>query len=104
MLTGSLSINMQLKEYYDASGLRSYENVDVSRMRGQQLMDGSAVNFVEGTRLDIGKTMGFHSQEIYCVVPIAVGNETLETYDFWAVGTGCCSGIAQDFHCGEWNN
>merc|ERR1719450_1718858 len=73
-------------------------------MRGQQLMDAGIVDFAEGTRIDVSKSMGFKSNVVYCVAPITLGNQSLPTYDFWAVGTGCCSGSQRDFHCHGYND
>merc|ERR1719330_1963507 len=38
---------------------------------------------------------------MYCVAPIARG--TAPTYDFWAVGTNCCSKQGS-FRCGSYRN
>lgn len=94
--------------YHTAPGrvvqnLNTYSYVDPAWMKGAQVMDAGVVSFVQGTRLDFGKSMGFKHNKMYCVVPITHGNDTLYSYDFWAVGTNCCSGQATDFHCKGFN-
>lgn len=90
--------------FYDFRSLNSYSDVDVSSMRGQQLMDAGEVIFAEGTRLDLKKAMGFKNSKTYCVVPITRGSEQLPTYDFWAVGTNCCSSTSANFYCPGFND
>lgn len=93
-----------MEPYYDSTNLYTYHNVDPARRRGGQMMDAGKIMFVNSTRLDISRSMGFKNLEIYCVAPIVTGKKALETYDFWAVGKDCCSGNAADFHCGHFNN
>jgi hypothetical protein len=109
VVLGDANFFMNLQPFYDMNNLGSYDNIDPSLFRGQQLMDAGRIFFTNTTKIDLRRAMGFRNQEMYCVAPISVahGNgtfETLQTYDFWAVGVGCCSGDNPDFHCGEFNN
>lgn len=98
-----------MTRYRDYTNLNDYNYVDVVRTRGQQLMDGGRLNFIEGTKLDLRKAIGFKNLRTYCVVPLTMANKhgvmnELSSYDFWAVGLDCCSGDNTDYHCGEFNN
>jgi len=109
-LGGNGTYASYVKPYYDINNLNVYPIVDVQRTKGSQLMDAGIVNFDQGSQLVLPKSIGFKNEDIYCVVPIAkVDPKThtiapMDTYDFWAVGTNCCSGHIPDFHCGEYSN
>lgn len=96
---GILNYTVNTLPYQQMTHLNSYADVDPAVQRGAQLMDAGSVIFTETTRLDLEKSMGFKNQETYCVAPIVQGNATLASYDFWAVGSDCCSGRKNDFHC-----
>lgn len=91
--------------YYTWSGLNSYQNVDPAKMGGEAFMDAGKVSFSSSTKLDLTKAAGFLNLDMYCVTPIvsSSGPKDREPYDFWAVGTNCCSGNAVDFHCGAFD-
>lgn len=106
---GNRNFWVNSEPFYDITSLNSYEGVDPSRMRGQELMDAGRVVFTKDVHLDLTKSMSFRNQETYCVAPITVNlgnisNPPLASYDFWAVGKDCCSGAAADFHCGAYSN
>mmetsp|Transcript_43950 Transcript_43950/g.71229 ORF Transcript_43950/g.71229 Transcript_43950/m.71229 type:complete len:320 (+) Transcript_43950:81-1040(+) len=95
--------------FLDAGNMNDYMNVSPKEYKGNQLMDAGRIHFSADAKLDLTKSMGFKNLDTYCVVPITVGStaggpEQLENYDFWAIGTNCCSGHVADFHCGEYNN
>lgn len=96
---GVLNYTVNTLPYQQMTHLNSYVDVDPASYRGAQLMDAGSVIFTETSRLDLAKSMGFKNQETYCVAPIVQGNETMASYDFWAVGSDCCSGRKNDFHC-----
>jgi hypothetical protein len=106
---GNMTFWSFMQKYYDYKSLNDYQLVDVARTRGEQLMDAGSVSFTQGSGLDLRKSMGFKNLDVYCVAPITVTNANfmrteLNNYDFWAVGTNCCSGDYTDFHCGEFDN
>jgi len=94
--------NMQ--PFFDVLNLSSYPSVNTAQTRGQQLMDAGRIVFTPGTHLDVSKAMGFRNLDTYCVAPITSVDSPVSSYDYWAVGTNCCSGQAGDFQCGEFNN
>eukprot|EP00397_Hematodinium_sp_SG-2012_P028135 GEMP01029605.1.p1 GENE.GEMP01029605.1~~GEMP01029605.1.p1 ORF type:complete len:288 (+),score=58.53 GEMP01029605.1:274-1137(+) len=103
-LFGDMNFWTNMQPYYDIDNLNNYPSVDPSTEKGQQLMDAGRVYFSDGATLDLKKAMGFKNLDLYCVAPIIKGDQQLATYDFWAVGLNCCSGVSSDFRCGEYNN
>lgn len=101
---GAINYYSHMKPYYVMRNLGNYSNISPAKMRGQQLMDAGMIEFVPGAHIDLTKSMGFKNRAIYCVAPITLNNETLGTYDFWAVGKDCCSGNQANFHCPNFNN
>jgi len=101
---GDMNFWFNMQPFFDIENLNTYPSVNPAREKGQQLMDAGRVYFAEGTALDMRKAMGFKNLDLYCVAPIVNGQQQLASYDFWAVGINCCSGVSSDFRCGEFNN
>eukprot|EP00927_Polykrikos_kofoidii_P009361 TRINITY_DN13905_c0_g1_i1.p1 TRINITY_DN13905_c0_g1~~TRINITY_DN13905_c0_g1_i1.p1 ORF type:complete len:300 (-),score=43.84 TRINITY_DN13905_c0_g1_i1:506-1405(-) len=104
MLIGEWNWSNHMAGYFGMAHLNDYSRVDPARMRGKQIMDAGAVNFVEGAFVDTKLAMAFRSDGLYCVAPITSTSLSLVAYDFWAVGKNCCSGVSGDFHCGDVKN
>eukprot|EP00933_Yihiella_yeosuensis_P073338 TRINITY_DN81999_c0_g1_i1.p1 TRINITY_DN81999_c0_g1~~TRINITY_DN81999_c0_g1_i1.p1 ORF type:complete len:321 (-),score=53.67 TRINITY_DN81999_c0_g1_i1:98-1060(-) len=91
---------------YALEGLRVYKEIDTMETSGARVMDASRIDFLEGTTVMTDMAMSYTDHETYCVAPIAsnVAKEGgLSSYDFWAVGVGCCSPGQSNFHCGAYN-
>lgn len=101
---GNANFKYNMVPFKDVSNMNSYELINPTTGKGNQVMDAGRVKFVDEAKLDLTKAMGFRNLDTYCVVPIVTGNEKQDNYDFWAVGTNCCSSHVSDFHCGEFNN
>jgi len=103
IVLGDYIYHSKMVPFFDMRALNSYVDVDPARMLGEQVMDGGRVQFTDDTALDLSKSTGFRNGDTYCVAPIAT--DPMEgRFDFWAVGMGCCSGVGNDFACGEYNN
>lgn len=92
--------------YYDLTNLNSYPSVNPLTFNGAQLMDAGIIDFQKGAKLDLKKSIGFKNDDVYCVAPVTMegANKSVKEFDFWAVGTNCCSGHSStDFKCGEYN-
>lgn len=103
-ILGDLNYWNHMNAYYSLESLNTYPGVDPRFDKGQQLMDSGRTYFAQGTKLDRKKAVAFKNNDVYCAAPIVNGDEKLATYDFWAVGTNCCSGASSEFHCGEYDN
>eukprot|EP00411_Alexandrium_monilatum_P112993 CAMPEP_0175683444 /NCGR_PEP_ID=MMETSP0097-20121207/26330_1 /TAXON_ID=311494 /ORGANISM="Alexandrium monilatum, Strain CCMP3105" /LENGTH=318 /DNA_ID=CAMNT_0016990353 /DNA_START=54 /DNA_END=1007 /DNA_ORIENTATION=- len=101
---GDMNFSNNTVPYEDLQNLSTHPNVDPGTTSSRQVMDVGRVMFVEGSALDLTKSVGFKNSDRYCVAPITKKGKKMENYDFWAIGLNCCSGDASDFHCGEFDN
>merc|ERR1740121_894942 len=67
-------------------------------------MDAGMVTFVEGTTLDLQRSIEFKNVDQYCVAPIKMNGVDQEVYDYWAIGLNCCGKYGANFTCGEYDN
>mmetsp|Transcript_28868 Transcript_28868/g.66533 ORF Transcript_28868/g.66533 Transcript_28868/m.66533 type:complete len:328 (+) Transcript_28868:48-1031(+) len=104
-ILGQQNFAKNMQPFYDVQNLNEYFSVDPTQYRGNQLMDSGKVHFNEKSYIDRRYAMGFQNYDTYCVAPIVTQSDSVETYDFWAVGTNCCTyGAQPDFRCGEYGN
>jgi hypothetical protein len=96
---GDQAYHHYTQPYYDIMSFNSYNDVRTDTMRGEQLMDAGIVTFSANTTLDYAKAVGFKNGDTYCVAPIVRGTATMQVYDFWAVGTNCCSSTTAEYRC-----
>jgi hypothetical protein len=104
---GSLVYKNSTRPYLDTVALNVYTNVDPTTTGGNEMMDAGQVTFVPSAVVDGEHSMGFVNFITYCVAPITIPSAVSEgtIYDFWAVGTDCCSGgLSGNFACGSVSN
>jgi hypothetical protein len=109
---GEMNYTSNIAPFLDIINLNYYPSVDPNTTSGQLLMDAGRIGFVEGSHLDLSKSIAFRNIDFYCVapvirspqfVPVEGGGSAIHNYDFWAVGVNCCTGRG-DFHCGDFQN
>jgi len=89
-MLGDINFWTNMQPYYDLETLNTYDSVNPSKSRGEQMMDAGKVTFVTGASVDHGKAFQFQDLDTYCVAPISIGTGALKSYDFWAIGLNCC--------------
>mmetsp|Transcript_49583 Transcript_49583/g.91466 ORF Transcript_49583/g.91466 Transcript_49583/m.91466 type:complete len:317 (-) Transcript_49583:45-995(-) len=105
LAVGDFIYGVHTRRGYELQTLNTYPGVDPSTQSGEEVMDAGRIIFKVGSRLDLKRSMGFKNSKVYCVAPIVLpGADAPVSYDFWAVGSDCCSGLVSDFHCGEYSN
>jgi hypothetical protein len=92
--------------FYDLISLNEYPDVNPAEIAGDAILDAGFIGFSDGSQLHSEMLSSYRSGDTYCVVPIvnANVNDTMATYDFWAVGKNCCSDPLGVFRCGEYRN
>lgn len=102
---GNINYSTYTEPYYDINNLMTYTSIDPSTWRGQQLMDAGRILFSTESVIRTDMYTGFKNSNLYCVAPITVKvngtYKSQDTYDFWAVGTECCT---KSFQCGDYSN
>lgn len=104
-MLGDHNYQTYMLSYYSYQSLESYPQVDVGNELGMNLLDAGRVYF--GSNAEIAEKYSWHFKDttLYCVAPIvSKAGMNKDTFDFWAVGTDCCSEAASDFRCGEYQN
>jgi hypothetical protein len=96
--------------FYSLRAMKTYTEIDPAMVLGQRLMDAGKINFVDHARVVTDLAMSFTTWDVYCVAPISTPmglpsqGSQLASYDFWAVGVGCCQSGTPSFNCGEYKN
>jgi hypothetical protein len=101
---GEVNYHKHMKTFYDYSHMNLAPAVDPSRS-SQQYIDAGRFIFTPRSHIKTAAAMGLRIEKTYCAAPIINPDVLphLRMYDFWAVGTDCCSAQQpQDkFACGE---
>lgn len=106
-IIGKANFSTFSEPYYQVNDLKTADNVDASVTPSRNVMDAGIVNFVPGSNFDVLRSWHFMNGNTYCVAPVistGVGVSMPAFYDYWVVGTNCCSVGASDFRCGAWGS
>merc|ERR1719375_2119514 len=85
MILGQMNYTNNMQPFYDILNLNMYPAVDISKIRGQQVMDAGRIRFTPGTVLDLKRSAGLKNKDVYCVAPITILGQPQASYDYWAV-------------------
>lgn len=96
-----------LRDYWPYYSMRHYTNVAPDEPAAAHL-DAAVIVFMEGSRPDVNRAIGYHRQgRTYCVAPVGLdsthgGDDGSASSDiqYWAVGFDCCH-EQQGFSCGD---
>jgi len=112
---GDISFWQYMQPTYHIDHLATYSNVDPSSQmlwsgeqvpaRGRRYQDAGKIYFSHMAVLDRSRAASFKDGNLYCVAPIINPSCNKNCgFDFWAVGINCCSDLAADFRCGDYNS
>lgn len=112
---GDINFWQYMQPSYHVDHLATYTNVDPSSqhlwsgedvpVHGKRYQDAGKVYFSHKVTLDLSRAANFKDGNLYCVAPIVNPSCNKNCgFDFWAVGLNCCSELAADFRCGDYNN
>lgn len=105
---GVVNYMANMLPYQQMAHLNTYTDVHPASATGQSVMDAAIIKFDDAAKLDMTKIMSFKNDDTYCVAPVMAGDlkpgAEQAVYDFWAVGTNCCSGKPNDWRCDNGRN
>merc|ERR1719337_607917 len=82
--------------YYRVQNLGMYTDLNPANQLGGAVMDAGLITFSPGSYILTQFAIGFKKDETYCAAPVTSiplnQGGHLAVYDFWVVGTNCCSG------------
>lgn len=100
---GYINFELNIKYFHQYGYMGLYVDVDVQTDSSLMYLDGGLFLFTDA-RLDISKSSSYKKGDTYCVAPIISGNGTMSSYDYWAIGTDCCTGYGTGYSCGQYDN
>jgi len=98
--------NEYMAKYYDVDpSSKALWSGEAQAVRGKQYQDAGVVYFNDKVIVDQNRSMSFKMGDLYCAAPI-INPDCKKNcgYDFWAVGTNCCSEDGAHFRCGDFAN
>lgn len=99
-----------MHKFYDLENLQEYGGIDPSGTSAKQIQDAGRVYFTPDAYLDRTQAGCYVKGKTYCIAPIVINGNIHSkvpqtgSYDYFAVGTDCCSCPDRDYKCGEYNN
>mmetsp|Transcript_86962 Transcript_86962/g.221436 ORF Transcript_86962/g.221436 Transcript_86962/m.221436 type:complete len:314 (-) Transcript_86962:128-1069(-) len=96
---GMVNYAAHMRLYYDVASLEMYVNIDPATTNGLQYLDAGRIVFTKDAYLDVSRAGGVKHAVGYCAAPVTTSSDKLASYDYWVVGTNCCSPTGEFFKC-----